>query len=96
MCDLPGFLEPIGVYLEFNPDAFQRAYQVFAKEVELCANSHYVWLSDDLQPSQERALRHEFLLDVLSTVRREHTAKPSRAAAAACQAGGPPAGSARS
>jgi hypothetical protein len=52
MRDLPGFLEPIGVYLEFNPDAFQRAYQVFAKEVELCASSHYLWLNDDLQPSQ--------------------------------------------
>jgi hypothetical protein len=54
MRELPGFLEPIGVYLEFNPDAFQRAYQVFAKEVGLCANSHYLWLKDDdLQPSQD-------------------------------------------
>jgi hypothetical protein len=53
MRDLPGFLEPIGVYLEFNPDAFQRAYQVFAKEVELCAKSDYLWLGDDdLQPDQ--------------------------------------------
>ena len=52
MRDLPGFLEPIGVFLEFNPDAFQRAYQVFAKEVELCANSQYIWLNDDLSPSE--------------------------------------------
>jgi hypothetical protein len=52
MRDLPGFLEPIGVYLEFNPDTFQRAYQVFAKEVDLCANSRYLWLNDDCQPSQ--------------------------------------------
>ena len=53
MRDLPGFLEPIGVYLEFNPDAFQRAYQVFAKDVELCAKSNYIWLTDDLHPSQD-------------------------------------------
>jgi hypothetical protein len=50
--ELPSFLEPTGVYLEFNPAAFRRAYQVFAKEVEFCANSHYLWMNDDLQPSQ--------------------------------------------
>ena len=53
MRELPGFLEPIGVYLEFNPYSFPRAYQVFAKEVELCANSRYLWLKDDLQPSED-------------------------------------------
>jgi len=53
MRELPGFLEPIGVYLEYNPDVFRRAYQVFSKEVELCASSRYLWLSDDgLQESQ--------------------------------------------
>jgi hypothetical protein len=51
MRKLPAFLEPIGVYLEYNPEAFQRAYQVFAREVGLCANSEYLWLTDDLQPS---------------------------------------------
>jgi hypothetical protein len=50
MRQLPAFLEPIGIYLEFNPDAFRRAYQVFAREVELCAGSQYLWLKDDLQP----------------------------------------------
>jgi hypothetical protein len=52
MRELPSFLEPIGVYLEYNPEAFQGAYQVFAKEVELCANSEYIWLNDDLSPSE--------------------------------------------
>jgi hypothetical protein len=47
MRELPSFLEPIGIYLRYNPDAFQRAYQVFADEVELCAKSRYMWLDDD-------------------------------------------------
>jgi hypothetical protein len=53
MRNLPGFLEPIGIYLEFHPYTFQQAYKFFAEEVELCANSHYLWLKDDLQPSQD-------------------------------------------
>lgn len=48
MRELPGFLEPIGIYLEYNPDAFERAYLVFAREVKLCENSVYLWLRDDL------------------------------------------------
>jgi hypothetical protein len=44
--DLPGFLEPIGTYLEYNPATFRKAYGFFAEEVALCANSELMWADD--------------------------------------------------
>jgi hypothetical protein len=51
MRQLPGFLEPIGIYLRYNPSRFPEAYQVFAREVHLCAGSKYLWTGDDYRTS---------------------------------------------
>jgi|ERR1039457_4669939 hypothetical protein len=49
--DLPAFLEPIGIYLEYNPATFVKAYGIFAEEVLLCADSNILWVGDDYRTS---------------------------------------------
>ncbi len=41
--DLPGFLEQVGTFLEYNPATFRKAYGFFSEEVLLCAESSLLW-----------------------------------------------------
>lgn len=55
--NLPGFLEPIGTYLEFHapssatPDELSSLYGYFAEEVRLCRQSKWMWSNDDYHTS---------------------------------------------
>lgn len=40
---LPAFLEPVGIFLEYNPATFRKAYGFFSEEVLLCAESSLLW-----------------------------------------------------
>jgi hypothetical protein len=44
--NLPGFLESIGTFLEYNPASFRKAYGFFSEEVLLCAESSLLWEGD--------------------------------------------------
>jgi hypothetical protein len=55
--NLPGFLEPIGTYLEFHtpssatPEELSSLYRYFAEEVRLCRQSKWMWSNDDYHTS---------------------------------------------
>jgi hypothetical protein len=46
MRELPGFLESIGTFLEYNPARFRQVYGFFSEEVLLCAESSLLWQND--------------------------------------------------
>ena len=67
--ELPGFLEPIGTFLEYNPATFRKAYGFFSEEVLLCAESFQLWTDGDVRYDQSIYWR-SFSRFVLATKKR--------------------------
>jgi hypothetical protein len=69
--DLPGFLEPIGTFLEYNPARFRKAYGFFSEEVLLCAESSLLW--DGEEPYDRSVYWRSFNRLVIATKKSGYT-----------------------
>ena len=69
--NLPAFLEPIGIYLQYNPATFKTAYGIFSEEVMLCAESTYLWEGD--VPYDKSAYWRSFAAFVQDTKKHGYT-----------------------